>query len=94
MKILFIKFQIIILWLHNDTHWTVYFDMNDMDNDIVGVDLNLILQLQQQIQLWTKVIALTILCIVARGLNMLRLLSQTISNIRECLPQNSVVSRS
>jgi len=44
-------------------------EMNKMDNDVVGVELNLISYLQQQIQLHTKVATLTIIYIIAYGLH-------------------------
>jgi len=44
-----------------------------MDDDVVDVNFNLILHLQQQLQMRTDVVEITIVTIIAYGLNMLRI---------------------
>jgi len=58
-----------------------------MNPDVVGVDFTLISQIQEQINLWTQVAAMTILCMVGYGLNVLRVLTETNNAIREFIPQ-------
>ena len=85
--------------MDNDNHWFMYFDdvemssPNDMNSDFIGVDFTLISQIQEQIKLQMQVTTMTILCIIAYGLNMLRVLTKTNNSIPEFVPQKSVVDK-
>ncbi|KAL2323198.1 hypothetical protein Fmac_027577 [Flemingia macrophylla] len=59
-------------------------DEEDMDN---GLNLNLISHIQNQLQMRTQLGVMTILCVVAFGLNMLSTLHVTTSNIRDFISQ-------
>jgi len=56
-------------------------------NNILSANMKLILQLQEQIQKNTKVASFMILCIIAFGLHLLRMLSDTIDSITEFEPR-------
>jgi len=58
-----------------------------MNLDVVGVDFTLISQIQEQINLRTQVAAMTILCMIGYGLNVLRVLTETNNAIPEFIPQ-------
>jgi len=79
--------------MDNDNHWSMYFEnvkmssTNDMNLDVVGVDFTLISQIQEQINLWTQVATMTILCMIEYGLNVLCLLTETNNVIPEVIPQ-------
>ena len=65
---------------------------NEMNLDVVGVDFTLISQIQEQINLWTQVAAMTILCMIGYGLNVLRVLTETNNVIPEFIPQKRASS--
>jgi len=48
-----------------------------MNPDVVGVDFTLISQIQEQINLRAQVAAMTILCMIGYGLNVLHVLTET-----------------
>jgi len=79
--------------MDNNNHWCMYFDnvkmssTNDMNFDVVGVDFTLISQIQKQINLRTQVIAMTIICMIGYGLNVLCVLIETNNAISEFVPQ-------
>jgi len=56
-------------------------------NDIASANMKLISQLQKQIQKNTKVASMMIICIIAFGLHLLRMLSDTTDSITEFEPQ-------
>jgi len=71
----------------------MYFDnvemssTNDMNLDVVGVDFTLISQIQEQINLRTQVAAMTVLCKIGYGLNVLCVLTETNNVMSEFVPQ-------
>jgi len=58
-----------------------------MNPDVVGVDFTLIPQIKEQINLWTQIATMTILCMIGYGLNVLRVLTETNNVIPEFVPQ-------
>ena len=56
-------------------------------NDIASANIKLISQLQEQIQKNTKVASVMIICIIAFGLHLLRMLSDTTNSIIEFEPR-------
>ena len=79
--------------MDNDNHWSMYFEniemssTNDMNPDVLGVDFTLISQIQEQINLRTQVAAMTILCMIGYGLNVLHVLTETNNAIPKFIPQ-------
>jgi len=67
--------------IDNDNRWSMYFNnveissTNDMNLNVVGVNFTLISQVQQQINLHTQVVGMTILCMIGYGLNVLCVLT-------------------
>jgi len=71
----------------------MYFDnvemssTNDMNPDAIGVDFTLISQIQEQMNLRTQVVAMTIICMIGSGLIVLCVLTETNNVILEFVPQ-------
>ncbi|KOM46953.1 hypothetical protein LR48_Vigan07g065700 [Vigna angularis] len=63
-----------------------YLDREDIDDDVVGVDFNIVAMLHQQLQLTTSLAALTMLCIVCYALNILNMCSSDPSCVSTFLP--------
>jgi len=58
-----------------------------MNPSVIGDDFTLISQIQEQINLWTQVATMTILCMIGYGLNVLCVLTKTNNAISEFVPQ-------
>ncbi|XP_052734061.1 protein ALP1-like [Vigna angularis] len=63
-----------------------YLDGEDIDDDVVGVNFNIIAMIRQQLQITTSLAALTMLCIVAHALSILRMYSTDSSSVSNYLP--------
>ncbi|XP_047153422.1 putative nuclease HARBI1 [Vigna umbellata] len=63
-----------------------YLDREDIDDDVVGVDFNIVAMLHQQLQITTSMAALTMLCIVCHALNILNMCSSDPSSVSTFLP--------
>ncbi|KAG2400089.1 uncharacterized protein HKW66_Vig0100570 [Vigna angularis] len=63
-----------------------YLDREDIDDDVVGVDFNIVAMLHQQLQITTSLVALTMLCIVCHALNILNMFSSDPSSVSNFLP--------
>ncbi|WVY98980.1 hypothetical protein V8G54_031131 [Vigna mungo] len=63
-----------------------YLDREDIDDDVVGVNFNIIAMIHQQLQITTSLAALTILCIVGHALSILNMYSSDSSSVSNFLP--------
>ncbi|XP_017416565.1 uncharacterized protein LOC108327362 [Vigna angularis] len=63
-----------------------YLDREDIDDDVVGVDFNIIALIRQQLQITTSLAAVTMLCIVAHALSILNMYSSDSSSGSNYLP--------
>ncbi|XP_047151803.1 putative nuclease HARBI1 [Vigna umbellata] len=63
-----------------------YLDREDIDDDVVGVEFNIVAMLHQQLQITTSLAALTMLCIVCHALNILNMCSSDLSSVSTFLP--------
>ncbi|XP_014512355.1 protein ALP1-like [Vigna radiata var. radiata] len=61
-------------------------DREDINNDVVGVDFNIIATIHQQLQITTSLAALTMLCIVGHALSILNMYSSDSSSVSNFLP--------
>jgi len=63
-----------------------FFDVEDVVDDVVGVDFNIVAHLHIQLQLRTTITELTMLCIVAHALNILNIYSTPRNSVRDIVP--------
>ncbi|XP_052723797.1 protein ALP1-like [Vigna angularis] len=63
-----------------------FLNREDLDDDVVGVDFNIIAMIRQQLQITTSLAALTMLCIVAHALSILHMYSTDSSSVSNYLP--------
>ncbi|XP_052736625.1 protein ALP1-like [Vigna angularis] len=63
-----------------------YLDREDINDDVVGVDFNIVAILHQNLQITTSLAALTMLCIVCHALNILNMFSSDPSSVSNFLP--------
>jgi len=63
-----------------------FFDVEDVVDDVVGVDFNIVAHLHRQLQLRTAIDELTMLCIVAHALNILNIYSTPRNSVRDIVP--------
>ncbi|XP_047178584.1 uncharacterized protein LOC124845524 [Vigna umbellata] len=63
-----------------------YVDREDIDDDVVGVDFNIIAMIRQQLQITTSLGALTMVCIVGHVLSILNKYSSDSSSVMNYLP--------
>ncbi|XP_022635987.1 protein ALP1-like [Vigna radiata var. radiata] len=64
-----------------------YLDREDIDDDVVGVDFNIISIIRQHLQITTALAAVTMLCIVAHALRILEMYWSDSSSVSISLPE-------
>ena len=78
--------------MDNENNWKPFWDDEDMQefedtiaiyNDLTSANMNLISKLQKQLKRNTQLTSVMILSIIAFGLNLLRMLSDTTNSITE-----------
>jgi len=82
--------------MDNENNWKPFWDDEDMQefedtiaiyNDLTSANMNLISKLQKQLKRNTQLTSVMILSIIAFGLNLLRMLSDTTNSITEFEPK-------
>ena len=78
--------------MDNENNWKPFWDDKDIQefedtiaiyNDLTCANMNLILKVQEHLKRNTQLASMMILCIIAFGLNLLRMLSGTTNSITE-----------
>ena len=82
--------------MDNENNWKPLWDDEDMQefedtiaiyNDLTRANMNLISKTQEQLKRNTELTSVMILCIIAFGLNLLRMISDTTNSITEFEPR-------